>query len=143
MLEQSPDPMCGFNDATAQLCHYTLLDDHLSRNWWWFHKRERLTMVEGLISQAKIEAAKLARALVDASDVVGDILKRQIDNLNGRHAALCTERDTLTAEIEAGALSDEQIAAMLTTFSEYVITGLQNATFEEEGNQGPASAGVH
>jgi hypothetical protein len=64
--------------------------------------------------------------------VVGGILKKQIDDVNTRHAALCAERDALIAEIEAGALSDEQIAAMLATFSEDVITGLQNATFEDK-----------
>ena len=52
--------------------------------------------------------------------------------MNTRHAALCAERDALIAEIEAGALSDEQIAAMLATFSEDVIAGLQNATFEDK-----------
>ena len=96
-------------------------------------KPEHLAAVEGLISQAETDVAKLARALVNASGgVVGDTLKKQIDDVNTRHVALCAERDTLTAEIEAGALSDEQITAMLATFSEDVITGLQNATFEEK-----------
>jgi len=96
-------------------------------------KRERLTMVEGLITQAETEATKLAHALADSPHgVVGGILKKQIDDVNTRHAALCGERDTLIAEIEAGALSDEQIAAMLATFSEDVIVGLQNATFQDK-----------
>jgi site-specific DNA recombinase len=96
-------------------------------------KRERLTMVEGLITQAETEATRLAHALADSPQgVVGGILKKQIDDVNTRHAALCGERNTLIAEIEAGALSDEQIAAMLATFSEDVIVGLQNATFEDK-----------
>ncbi len=96
-------------------------------------KRERLKVVEGLISQAETDAAKLAQALVNTSGgVVGDILKKQIDDVNTRHVTLCAERNTLTAEIEAGALSDNQIAAMLTMFNEDVITGLQNATFEDK-----------
>jgi site-specific DNA recombinase len=95
-------------------------------------KRERLAAAQGLIAQAETEAVKFAHALVDTSGVVSDILKKQIDDVNKRHAALCAERDTLTAEIEAGALSDEQIEVMLTTFNEDVITGLQNATFEDK-----------
>jgi site-specific DNA recombinase len=95
-------------------------------------KQERLAMVKGLISQTETKATKFARALADASGVVSDMLKKQIDDVNARHAALCVERDTLTEEIEAGALSDEQIAAMLTMFSKDVITGLQNATFRDK-----------
>jgi hypothetical protein len=96
-------------------------------------KRERLAMVEGLIAQAETDAAKFARALVDASGgVVGDTLKKQVDDVNARHAALCAERDALTAEIEAGALTDEQIKRMQRMFTQNVITGLQNATFEDK-----------
>jgi hypothetical protein len=51
------------------------------------------------------------------------MLKKQIECVNTRRAALCGKRDTIVAEIEAGALSDEQIAAMLATSSEDVITG--------------------
>jgi site-specific DNA recombinase len=96
-------------------------------------KRERLTMVEGLIAQAETDAAKFARALVDTSGgVVGDMLKKQIDDVNERYVALCAERDALTAEIEVGALTDEQIAATLAMFNKDVITGLRHATFEEK-----------
>jgi hypothetical protein len=96
-------------------------------------KRKRLTVVEGLISQAETDAAKFARALVDVSGgVVGDMLKKQIDDVNTRHVALCAERDALTAKIEAGVLSDAQITEMLATFNRDVITGLQNATFEDK-----------
>jgi hypothetical protein len=89
-------------------------------------------MVEGLITQTETEAAKFARALVDTSGIVSDMLKKQVDDVNARHAALCAERDALTAEIEAGALTDEQMEAMLTTFNEDVRIGLQNATFEDK-----------
>jgi hypothetical protein len=108
-------------------------------------KRERLTMVEGLIIQAEAEAAKLALALANSPNgVVGGILKQQIDDVNTRHAALCAERDALIAEIEAGALSDEQIAAMLATFSEDVIVGLQNAIFQDKRRAGGfAGEGVY
>jgi site-specific DNA recombinase len=95
-------------------------------------KRERLTMVEGLIAQAETDAAKFALALVNAQGVVGEMLQKQVDDVNERHAALCSERDTLKAEIEAGALTDEQIATMLAMFKKDVITGLQNATFEDK-----------
>lgn len=96
-------------------------------------KRERLMVVKGLISQAEADAAKFALALANAPQgIVGDTLKKQIDDVNTRHAASCGERDTLIAEIEAGALTDAQIAVMLTTFSEDVITGLRNATFEDK-----------
>ncbi len=95
-------------------------------------KRERLTMVEGLIAQAETDAAKFALALVNAQGVVGEMLQKQVDDVNERHAALCTERDSLTAEIEAGALTNEQIAAMLAMFTQDVITGLKRATFEEK-----------
>lgn len=89
--------------------------------------------MERLIFQTENDAAKFARALADASGgVVGDMLKKQIDDVNTRYAALCAERDNLAAEIKAGALSDEQIAAMLVAFDQDVMTGLQNATFEDK-----------
>ena len=88
-------------------------------------------MVEGLISQAETDAAKFARALVDASGgIVGNMLQNQVDDVNARHVALCTERDTLKAKIEAGALTDEQITAMMATFNQDVITELQSASLE-------------
>jgi hypothetical protein len=52
--------------------------------------------------------------------------------VNARHAALCAERDSIAAEIEAGALTDEQITAMLATSNEDVRIGLQSATFEDK-----------
>lgn len=96
-------------------------------------KRERLAMVKGLISQAESEAGKFAQALKNASGgIVGETLQNQIHDLNTRHATLCAERDTLTAEIEAGVLSDAQITEMLATFNQDVITGLRNATFGDK-----------
>ncbi|MCP4542617.1 MAG: recombinase family protein [Chloroflexi bacterium] len=95
-------------------------------------KRERLLSVEDLIQQAEAEAGKFALALVNAQGVVGDMLKKQIDDVNARHVAMCTEHDTLTAEIEQGALTDEQIAVILAMFNQDVIAGLQNATFEDK-----------
>ena len=59
-------------------------------------------------------------------------LRKFGDAINERHAALCAERDTLKAEIEADALTDEQIAAMLAMFNQDAITGLKNATFDEK-----------
>jgi hypothetical protein len=56
-------------------------------------------------------------------------LPRQVEDVNARHSALCAERDSLTAEIETGTLTDEQIATMPTTFSEDMIEGPKHATF--------------
>ncbi len=60
------------------------------------------------------------------------MLQKQVDDVNEKHAALCAERDTLKAEIEAGALTDAQIAAMKQTFTQDMVRGLQNATFEDK-----------
>jgi site-specific DNA recombinase len=96
-------------------------------------KRERLAHIEGLIAQAESDAAKLARALVNASGgIVGNTLKQQIEDVNTRHSALCAERDALAAQIEAGALTDDQITTMLTMFAQDVTEGLRNATFENK-----------
>jgi site-specific DNA recombinase len=97
-------------------------------------KRERLTLVESLVSQAENEAAKFAEALlVDVSNgVVGCALRKQAADVNARHVALCAERDALIAEIESGALSDEQIETMLAMFGRDVMAGLEGATFEDK-----------
>ncbi len=95
-------------------------------------KKKRLESVKSLIEQAEAEAGKFALALVNAQGIVGEMLQKQVDDVNERHAALCAERDTLTQEIEKGALTDEQITEMRQMFSQDVITGLKNATFEEK-----------
>lgn len=94
-------------------------------------KRERLQIVTGLIVEAEAEAGKLAGALVKASGVVGDALQRQIDEVNQKHAKLTRERDRLQVEIEAGALTDDQIDQAM-NYRRDVIEGLKHATPEDK-----------
>lgn len=95
-------------------------------------KKERLAYVLTLLEQADREAREIKRALKDARGRVGELLQHDQDEVNARYEALFQEHQALETEIEAGALSDEQIAAMLAEYDENITTGMENATDEDK-----------
>lgn len=97
-------------------------------------KRKRLELVIAQLGNTELEAEKLAQALITSpGGVVGNILQKQIDDVNRQHAALIKERDTIQSNLETEALTTSQMeSAML--FREDVIEGLKDPTFEDKRN---------
>lgn len=95
-------------------------------------KQDRLVMIEGLITKCEAEAARQVQALISTpGGIVGELLRKQIEDTNSQHTALLQERDALRIELEARALTDGQIATAL-EFREAVMQGMHNPTFEDK-----------
>ncbi len=95
-------------------------------------KRDRLGLVCEMIAEAQKEADKLALALADApGGIVEASLKRQVTDVNSRHAKLCKERDRLQEQIESQAITDQDIEEAV-SFQQAVKVGLQNPTWEDK-----------
>ncbi len=95
-------------------------------------KRNRLANIETLLEQCRKEVADLAQALRRARGAVGDLLEHQMEEVNERHEQLTQEYATLSEEVAGETLSDAEIEAVLETFEEDAIVGIENATLRDK-----------
>lgn len=94
-------------------------------------KRARLTAIGAMITDCESEALKLADALkTTPGGIVGAALKKQVDDVNARHAALTKEHARLETELSVEALSNEQVASIM-LFRADVIEGMKDPTPED------------
>jgi site-specific DNA recombinase len=92
-------------------------------------KREELSTVEAMITDAEREAVEIGQALKRASGIVGKALERDMENINRRYEALGKRREVLQAEIGAVRLTEAAIYEAL-EFAQDVRIGIENADFE-------------
>lgn len=94
-------------------------------------RRERLAMVDGLISKGEAKVARLAAEFADAENkIVGDALRAQMKLAGNDLNALGAERETLRAEIGQGELSQVDIGE-IQRIAERIRRKLDNPTFEK------------
>ncbi|CAG0936306.1 hypothetical protein TFLX_05174 [Thermoflexales bacterium] len=95
-------------------------------------KRDRLEVINDLIKHCEQEANETATALKKAKGLVLATLQAEMDGIDDRYAKLTTERDRLSAELQAGTQFDDEALAQALRFRADMIAGLKSPTFDDK-----------